>query len=81
MTKDRVEVEIFTRRDYASANMDATVTGVREATTGDAADVARCLDAISRSLRRNPIEGAPGRLHHGVVHERGSAFAWLVHEV
>ena len=47
----------------------------------DAADIARCLDAISRSLRANPVEGAPGRLHHGVVHERGSAFGWLVSEV
>ena len=47
----------------------------------DAVDIARCLDAISRSLRANPAEGVPGRLHHGVVHERGSAFAWLVHEI
>ena len=47
----------------------------------DAADIARCLDAVSRSLRRNPVEGAPGRLHHGVVHERGSVFGWLVREV
>ena len=47
----------------------------------DAADVARCLDAVSRTLRKNPAVGAPGRLHHGVVHERGSAFSWLVSEV
>ena len=47
----------------------------------DAADVARCLDAVSLSLRANPVEGAERHLHHGVVHERGSVFRWMVREV